>query len=99
MHGAGRRVDPPPKPPTHPNNSMLASELYGDVYRLASRVRAEYGGFASTETHARVQDATWILNNLHALPESDIALLAEYNRNVQEHVVERLRRIVCLGRG
>lgn len=70
---------------------MLPSEQYHDVYALASKVRVKYG-LASADTGKHVQDSTWILNNMDTLPAPDIALLAEYNRNVREHVVERLRR-------
>ena len=72
---------------------MQQPERFHDVYALATKVRAKYGGYASAETRLRVQDSTWILNNMETLPEPDIALLAEYNRNMREHIIERLRRI------
>lgn len=69
------------------------SYTFQDVYALASSVRKKYSGYASAATREHLQDSTWILNNMDSLPPADIALLAEYNRNVREHIVQRLRQI------
>ena len=73
---------------------MLSSEKYSDVYPLVSKIRRKYGGYASQETRNRIQDSTWILNNMNYFSEADIALLAEYNRNIREEIVTRLRQII-----
>ncbi len=72
---------------------MLPSENFKDVYVIASNVRKEHGGFASLETYKHLQDPEWILSNINSLPKADIALLAEYNRNVREYIVKSLKNI------
>ena len=60
---------------------MLESIKYKDVSKIASDVRNKFG-MSTEKTKTNVQNSAWIMQNLHNLEPPDIALLAEYNRDV-----------------
>ena len=74
--------------------SAVSAEVYNLVYSKASKVRLKYG-FAQQNTSQNIQNSAWIMENIHKLPPPDIALLAEYNRdvNVRKILVEHLMNI------
>ena len=70
------------------------SQKYAHVCNRASRVRCKYG-FAKQDTCQNVQNSAWIMSHIASLAAPDIALLAEYNRdvNVRKLLVNKLDTI------
>ena len=70
---------------------MLESTKYKDVSKIASDIRNKFG-MSKEETKNNLQNSAWIMQNLHHLEPPDIALLAEYNRDV--HVREKIVQVL-----
>ena len=58
-------------------------------------IRNKYG-FASMETIHNLKNVTWIVTNLNTLAPPDVALLAEYERelNLRSKILERFESIM-----
>ena len=73
---------------------MLQSILYKDVSSISSDIRKRYG-YAKLDTVKNYNNSAWIMENINILSPPDIALISEYNRdiNIREKVVQILRAI------
>ena len=72
------------------------NQLYGQT----TYIRKKYG-YASINTITNCKNAPWILNNLHSLPPSDVALLVEYERDehIRAKVLQRFQEITSSEKG